>query len=293
MAITIQQVKGSFAREACDAQLWQALSDSDIDDLRNAWGAGGVLFFRRQCITEDELAAFSARFGEPEVHPRSEWNSKHNPRIVLITNLRDFEGDELGALGSGELAWHTDQSYMRNPATGAILHGVEVPPGGSPTYFANLKLAYAALDEATKAKIDDCQVVYDYVLRTSGYVGNQPEIDEIRKRFPRVVHPLVNTDPLTGHKALYMDPATMGGIVGWPEDEARSMIDQLIAHATQEQFVYAHHWQTGDVVMWDNGFMLHRRDPLGNEPRLMKRTTVQLPADQHTVPAGDMYQDAA
>ena len=72
MAITIRQVNGSFAREARDVQLWQTLSDADIDELRQAWGAGGVLFFRRQCITEDELAAFSARFGDPEEHPRSE-----------------------------------------------------------------------------------------------------------------------------------------------------------------------------------------------------------------------------
>ena len=158
---------------------------------------------------------------------------------------------------------------------------------------ANLRLAYDALSDNIKHKINDCQVVYDYVLRTSGYVGNQPQIDEIRRRFPRVVHPLVNVDPRTGQRALYMDPATMAGIVGWSDDEARGLIEQLIAHATEERFVYAHDWQTGDVVMWDNGFMLHRRDPLGSKPRLMKRTTVQLPTDRHTVPAGSLYREAA
>ena len=289
MTLSFRQIGESFARQVDGVDLWRTLSNSDIADIRSNWREAGVLVFRRQCISEDELAAFSSRFGEPEVHPRTEWNSQHNPRIVLITNLRSFDGEELGALGSGELDWHTDQSYMCRPATGAIFQGVEVPPNGTPTYFANLRLAYRDLDAATKQRIDSCDAVYDYVLRTAGYVGNQPDVEELRKRFPRVAHPLVNCDPVSGEKALYLDPATMAGIAGWPDAEARQMIDTLIAHSTQEKFVYRHDWQTGDIVMWDNGQMLHRRDPLGNTARLMKRTTVQLPPEHHIVPRGNYF----
>ena len=175
---------------------------------------------------------------------------------------------------------------MYRPATGAIFHGVEVPPDGTPTYFANLRYAYRDLDPDIKQRIDGCNAVYDYVLRTAGYVGNQPDVEELRRRFPRVTHPLVNSDPVSGEKALYLDPATMAGIVDWPKGEAKETIDLLIAHATQVKYVYRHDWQIGDVVMWDNGQMLHRRDPLGNTARLMKRTTVRLPAEHHIVPEG-------
>ena len=286
MALSFRKISDTYARQVDGADLWRALGDSDVADIRNNWREAGVLVFRRQCISEDELAAFSSRFGEPEIHPRTEWNSRNNPRVVLITNLRSFDGEELGALGSGELDWHTDQSYVRRPATGAIFHGIEVPPGGTPTYFANLRHAYRDLDSDIKQRIDGCRAIYDYVLRTAGYVGTQPKVDELRRRFPRVTHPLVNSDPISGEKALYLDPATMAGIVDWPENDAKEMIDLLIAHATQDKYIYRHEWQTGDVVMWDNGQMLHRRDPLGNEARLMKRTTVQLPAEHHIVPTG-------
>ena len=120
MTLSFSQIAGTYARQVDGMELWRTLSDSDVADIRNNWREAGVLVFRRQCISEDELAAFSSRFGEPEIHPRTEWNSKHNPRVVLISNLRSFDGEELGALGSGELDWHTDQSYMCRPATGAI-----------------------------------------------------------------------------------------------------------------------------------------------------------------------------
>lgn len=290
MTLSFDQIGDTFARRVDGMALWQLQDEDDVAVIRKNWREAGVLVFHRQCLSEEELSTFSSRLGKPEVLRRTEWNSKHNPTIVLITNLRSFDGEELGALGSGEIDWHTDQSYVCQPATGAILHGVEVPPNGTPTYFANLRLAYAELDAETKERIEGCEAVYDYVLRTAGYVGNQPDVEEIRRKYPRVTHPLVNADPISGERALYLDPATMAGIVGWPDDEARAVIDQLIAHVTQDKFVYRHTWQTGDVVMWDNGQMLHRRDPVGNAARLMKRATVQLPADLHRVPSGRYFE---
>ena len=288
MTLSVQTIDGSFARQVSGFDTWQELSIEDVEAVRTHWREAGVLVLRRQSISEDELVAFASRFGEPEELKRAEWNSRHNPKVVVLSNLRTTKGDELGGLGAGELAWHTDQSYVANPASGAILYGVEVPADGSPTYFANLRLAYDALPDATKTRIEDAAGIYDYVVRVSGYEGAQPDVDEIRRRFPVVSHRLVYRDPISGAKSLYLDPATMAGIAGWPDDEGRALIAELLGHATRDAFVYAHHWRPGDIVMWDNGFMLHRRDHLGDRPRLMKRATLQLPSDRHVVPHGTL-----
>ena len=290
MEFEARPIAGSFAREVVGLRLWEPLRDGDVAALGRLWSQCGVLVFRRQSLGEDEFAAFSGRFGVLEVHPRADWNSRANPNILNLSNLRNFSGEEIGGLGAGEIDWHTDQSYKLRPGTGAVLYGVELPKGGTPTWFANLRLAYAALPDATKRRIAGARAVYDYALRTAGYSGKQPDPDEVRRRFPPVTHALVNADPVTGDKALYIDPLTMAGIVGWPEAEARKMINGLAAHATQARFVYRHDWRAGDVVMWDNGFMLHRREPVGDAPRLLKRTTMALPPDRHIVPEGAPHE---
>lgn len=286
-------IGGSFAQEIEGLDLWRPLGAETVGQLRLLWKQAGVILFRRQSLTEDELADFSAQFGALEVHPRSDWNSTSNPNIVQLSNLRNFSGQEIGGLGAGEIDWHSDQSYKTNPGTGAVLYGVEVPKDGAATYFANLRLAYEALPDHLKRRIEHLDAIYDYARRAASYSGQQPDIATIRRRFPLVTHKLVYADPKTGAKSLYMDPLTMSGIVGMPDLEARSLLDQLAAHATQDKFVYRHEWQVGDVLMWDNATMLHRRDPVGERPRLLKRTTIALPAQSHVIPEGVLLETVA
>lgn len=295
MQMRVSPGQDGFACEVDGVELWQQFSDDQIEQIRALWRQHGVLVFRRQSLSEAELAAFSSRFGDLEEHPRADWNSRTDPRIVLLSNLRDFAGSEIGGLGDGEIAWHSDQSYKTAPGTGAILHAIEVPEGGAATYFANLRLAYAALSDTDKRRIDDCLAIYDYGRRAESYSGKQPDPADIRRRFPLVTHRLVYADPLSGARALYLDPLTIAGIVGWQADEARALLDALATHATQAEFVYRHEWRPGDVVMWDNAYLLHRRDPVGGRPRLLKRTTIRLPADRHVNPLGALYEsrDAA
>jgi alpha-ketoglutarate-dependent 2,4-dichlorophenoxyacetate dioxygenase len=174
-----------------------------------------------------------------------------------------------------------------------VLYAVEVPKGGASTYFANLRLAYAALSSDLRNRVDNLQAIYDYALRAASCSGKQPDIGEIRHRFPLVSHNLVYADPTSGEKSLYMDPLTMSGIVGWPDSEARALINSLTSHATRTEFVYRHEWQVGDVLMWDNATMLHRRDPVGDRPRLLKRTTIALPAEAHVTPQGALLEAAS
>ena len=281
--------ENAFAREVLGAQLWRELSSADYECIQSAWADAGVLVFRRQALSEAELVAFSARFGKPEVIHRADWLSPEHPEVAFLSNLRDNEGNTIGRTGTGDLEWHTDQSYVLKPATGAVLYGVEIPnDGGGSTWWANMRMAYEALPTDIKSAIEGRRAIFDYTKRLAGYdKGSQTVTAEMRKKTPPVTHALVNTHPVTGNKALYLDPETTVGIAGMPGKEAQELLDTLCRLATRPEFVYKHSWQVGDVVMWDNGVMLHRRDRYeSKQRRFHKRTTIALPPDRHIVPSG-------
>lgn len=275
----------SFAREVHGLDCAASLSEADRQVLRKAWSQHGVLVFRRQFLDEDALVAFSEIFGEPDRIVREDWASKQRSEVIYISNLLDRNGTAIGGLGAGEITWHSDQSYQADPATGSFLYAVEVPKDHGATEFANLRLAYAALPEMMRALADRAWGVFSYAHRSAAYDESPEASAKARAKSPDVLHPLVNRHPVEDWAALYLDPGTMPGIEGMPEDEARVFIRELTEHATQPPFVYRHEWQMGDLVMWDNGFTLHRRGVLDPErPRLLKRTTVRLSPEQHIVP---------
>lgn len=285
MGLALQPLDSSFVAEVDGLRLWEPQDRAVVDELDELWSTRGVLVFRRQALSEDELVAFSRRFGEPEPIVRQDWTSAHRPEVIRISNLRNQAGEPIGGLGSGELAWHSDQSYMAHPATGSVLYMVEKPRQGGHTYWANLRLAYAALAPDMQALLDDKVAIFSYAKRQAGYDDDAPLAESIRRQTPDVRHALVNTHPVTGTKALYLDPSAMIGIEGMSASEGQQLLDTLSTHATQPAFVYRHEWQIGDVVMWDNGFMLHHRDPYdASQLRLLKRTTIRLSPSRHIVP---------
>src|SRR6266849_3701170 len=145
MPVENRPVKKGFAREVIGLRLWEQQDDQTIDELRALWAHHPVLVFRRQALSEDELADFGALFGPLERVVRTEWASPVRPEVGLISNLKDAQANPIGGLGDGEIQWHSDQSYMMNPATGAMLYALELPPEGGPTSWVNLCDAYAAL----------------------------------------------------------------------------------------------------------------------------------------------------
>ena len=189
MPFDIQPLGDALANEVHGLNLWQEPDEEAIAALRDAWSASGVLVFRRQALSEDEMVAFVARFGEPNIDTRTDWQSNDRPEVIHISNMRDFAGESIGGLGAGELGWHTDQSYVADPATGALLYMVEMSREGGRTYWANLRLAYEALPEATKERIEGLSAVYDYGKRQSTYDDEKPMSAELRRKTPPVMHP--------------------------------------------------------------------------------------------------------
>jgi alpha-ketoglutarate-dependent taurine dioxygenase len=278
----------SFACEVLGLHLWEPLNDRTIAELRAVWAEHPVLVFRRQALSEDELADFSARFGPLERTVRTDWASPVRPEVTLISNLKDGQARPIGGLGDGELQWHSDQSYMLQPATGAMLYALELPPDGGTTSWVDLCAAYAGLPDRLKRAIEGKHAIFDYVKRLAGYQGVDRVISaEAKTRTPPITHPLVHTHPVTGKKALYLDSTTTVGIDGMDEASGTALLAEIYKAATQPSFVYCHHWQVGDALLWDNGFTMHRREPFDPAARrLMKRTTMFLPRDRHIVPAG-------
>ena len=295
MSMEVHALGPGIAAEVRGLRLWEPLSPGDVERLRHLFGEHGVLVFRRQSLSEHEYADFCALFGSLERTVRTDWASSVRPEIGLITNLKGSNGNPLGGLGDGEVEWHSDQAYMANPATGAALYAVELPAEGGRTYWANLVAAYEALPERLQQAIEGKNALFRYQKRLDMFKGADQKLpQEGRKRTPDVIHPLVHVHPLTGKKALYLDPTTSIGVVGLPEAEGTALLDELAAHAVQPQFVYAHNWQVGDVLLWSNGFLMHRREPFpSTERRLMKRATLHLPAELHIVPLTFMPAEMA
>jgi taurine dioxygenase len=290
MPLETRPLDNSFACEVIGLHLWEALAEETVDELRALWAYHPVLVFRRQALSENELADFSALFGPLERTVRTDWASPVRPEVTLISNLKDAQAQPIGGLGDGEIQWHSDQSYMLNPATGAMLYALELPPEGGTTSWVNLSAAYAGLPERLKRAVEGRRAVFSYVKRLAGYQGADRVIsEEARRKTPPITHPLVHTHPVTGSKALYLDSTTTTGIDGMDDSAGSALLEEIYAFATRSQFVYRHDWQVGDAVLWDNGFTMHRREPF--DPlarRLLKRTTMFLSGDRHIVPEGSL-----
>jgi alpha-ketoglutarate-dependent taurine dioxygenase len=295
MPIEIRPLDDSFAREVVGLRLWDPLDERTVEQLRELWAHHPVLVVRRQALSERELADFSAIFGGLERVVRTEWASPVVPEVGLISNLKDGRANPIGGLGDGELQWHSDQSYMMKPATGAALYAVELPPDGGTTSWVDLSAAYAALPDRLKRLVGGRRAIFSYVKRLAGYKGVDRAISaEAQQKTPPVLHPLVHTHPVTGREALYLDSTTTVGIEGMDAASGSDLLDEIYSFATRPEFVYRHDWQVGDVVMWDNGLTMHRREPFDPAARrLMKRTTIFLSRQRHIVPEGWLATEEA
>jgi len=259
-------------------------TDELMGAIDGLWVEHPVLLVRGQLLDEAQQIKFSRKLGPTNIHVRTDIRSRWHPEVVLVSNLRLESGQHIGALASGEAAWHTDSCYKVKPDTGSILYALEVPPEGGKTSWANTQLAYEALSREQQDQIAGLRGQFAYQIYSVDIQG-MPDTRALRDLTPDVAHPMVLTQPGTGRRGLYIDPLQTYGIESMALEDARPLLDELANQITRPEFIYQHEWRRGDVVFWDNCRVLHRREPFDPAiPRLLKRTTIFLPPERYPVP---------
>ena len=265
-------------------------SESALDQIRQLWRNAPVLIFRRQSLEEDEQVRLSAALGRCESAARKDIQSPYHDEIIYFSTLKYSDGRFVGGFAGGDdVAWHSDQTFQPRPATGAMLYGTEVPRDGGDIYWANQYAAWDSLPADVKAMIDGRTGTYRYAKRMALLNALELKGTEQGKQMaqlPDVHHPLVLTHPITGRKALYADPTTLVEIEGLSEADNARVQPILFEAGGRAEFAYRHKVHNGDLLLWDNGCTMHRRDEMRlDQPRLMKRTTFRLAASDYCVPA--------
>jgi alpha-ketoglutarate-dependent 2,4-dichlorophenoxyacetate dioxygenase len=271
-----------FAAEVDGMDLTRPLSAADVAAIHAGMDAHAVLVFHDQKLDDAQQLAFTRSLGEIEHAIATSLRGPDELRLPTtfadVSNLDKHQqvfarDDRRRLFGLGNRLWHSDSSFKVVPAKYSLLHARSVPSRGGNTEFADMRAAYDALDEDTKKEIADlvCEHSQIYSRQQLGFTDFT---DEERERFAPVRQRLVRTHPSSGRKSLYL-ASHAGGIVGWPVPEARAFLRDLVEHATQREFVYAHRWHVNDLVMWDNRATMHRARPFpAHEPRDMRRTTL-------------------
>ena len=232
-----------------------------------------VLCVRDQTLAPQAFRNAMALFGTPVLRRQITQHPECAEVNIISSEDRDVHGDGK-RLVNGE-NWHTDDSFMREPCALTMLHGVVIPSTGGDTQFANMYAAYEALPADFRARIDGLTVVHRYHSTRKGAKAGKRPADEMAA-MPDAAHPLVRTHPVTGRKALYMNPNRMDHVVGMPRDDSDPLLDELAAHATDPKFQYRHKWRQGDIVIWDNRCTMHKAnaDYPDGEHRVMHRVVV-------------------
>lgn len=263
--------------------LARPLPDAVFEELLQALGQHGVLSYPRQELTPSQLRDFSRRFGALEVNVSGAYQEPGLPEVMVLSNIVE-DGRPIGLADAGQ-DWHTDMSYSRMIAFTNVLYGIRIPHrDGEPlgnTAFCNMHAAYDGLPDALKQRLDGMTVLHDFdkfweMMRRERGSSRPPLTPAQRAAKPPVSHPLFLLHPITGRKVLYCNPGYAVRINELDEQDSQQTLDFLFAHQTRPEYRYAHRWQVGDVLMWDNMGTIHNAIPdyRPDEPRLIKRCQV-------------------
>jgi taurine dioxygenase len=267
--------------------LAQPLSAADFSLVRNALGAHGVLRFPRQQLTARQLVDFSARFGKLEINVANSYQEPGLPEVMILSNMVE-NGKPIGLSDAGQ-SWHTDMSYSKTIAFANVLYGIKIPRRDGRTLgnteFCSMHAAYDGLPDELKQRLDGMTVLHDFnkfweMMRREKGSTRPPLTEAQRKAKPPVSHPIFLTHPLTGRKVLYANPGYAMRINELPEKESDGILAFLFEHQTQPAYRYAHQWEEGDLMLWEDIGTIHNAvaDYRADEHRLIKRCQVMASA---------------
>jgi len=279
MAITLTPLHPTLGAELRGVELTHPVAPDVFTVIEAAFNRYGILVFPGQPVSDEQQLAFSQLFGPLEVNPNyAGTKMRLRADIADISNL-DADGqvlardDTRNLFNLGNPLWHTDSSFKRIPAKCSLLSAREIPWLGGETEFADLRAAWDSLPETRKRELDGLAVEHS-IFRSRSQIGFADFNDEIYRQLPPVPQALVRHHPASGRTSLYL-ASHASHILGWPPEKGRALIEELIAFATQPQFVYQHRWNVGDLVTWDNRCTMHRGRPYDDtQRRVLHRTTV-------------------
>ena len=274
----INSVK-SLGGEIVDLDISNKLTQNQINFINQSWDERLVLVFKKQNLDDHKLINFSKYFGEldpPGPNPYGITFLPEFPEINVISNVKNEQGTPLGNLGDGEAVWHADMTYLQLPPKAGILYALEVPENQGNTHFANMALAYNELPNKLKEKIDDKILIHDSAHNSAGMLRKgYSEVDNPSET-PGARHPMVITDKNTNKKLLFLGRRPHAYIIGLELEESENLLNEIWEHATQEEFTWTQKWEKGDLLMWKNLNVLHKRDAFDpHTRRVMHRTQIK------------------
>ena len=263
--------------------LAQPPAERDVTRIRQSLGAYGVLCFPNQQLDPAQLRDFGYRFGDLEINVANQFHEPGFPEVMILSNMT-VDGTPIG-LGDAGQGWHTDMSYSREVGLASLLLALKVPvrDGRSlgDTQFRNMHAAYQDLPDDLKRRLAGRTATHDFakfwdMMRKRPGSDRGPLTAAQRARKPPVSHPVFRTHPITGRTVLYCNPGYATRIDGMPEVESDEVLVFLFAHQARDNYLHAHRWSKGDLLMWDNFGTVHNAvaDYTADEPRYMRRVQV-------------------
>ena len=284
MPLTVTPATPVFCARVRGTHINKTLDDGAFRAIRAAFDEHLILIFSNQPMTDEQQIDFSERFGPLEGTALAGVNPGAGTPFARQSNLDIKSGEVIPAddrrmfYQKANMLWHADSSFKAIPSLCSVLTARVVPPVGGATEFASTRAAYASLSEKEKAEIENLVVEYDFAY-SRGLAGFTFSAEE-RARMAPVRHRLVRSNKANGLKSV-MIGVHAKCVAGWPDDESRALLDDLLARATRPENTYRHEWRTGDVVVWDNQAAVHRATEYDttNHQRLMQRTTISSSAE--------------
>ena len=280
MTLRVKDLDAPLGAEISGINLSSSITPSDLETIEDVWRERLVVVFHDQQLSDPQLIAFSKNFGEldpPGPNPYGKPFLKDHPELNVISNVVE-NGKPMGNLGDGEAVWHADMTYVEVPPKAAMLHSLEVPPpeAGGNTYFANMFAAYDALPADLKKAATGKIAVHDASTNSAGMLRKgYKEVSDVRQTVG-AHHPLIRTEPGTRRKALFLGRRPNAYVMGLEVAESEGLLNALWSHATQPRFTLCHQWKVGDLLMWNNLSVLHRRDPFDPKTRrVMHRSQIK------------------
>jgi taurine dioxygenase len=270
--VEVRPISGAGGAEIFGVDIGQDLDDGTVSEIRDALNEHCVVFFRDQEIDVAQHKRFARKFGEIFIHPNFA-TVMEDPEVVMVRR----EPGDVSYVGED---WHTDTTMCVQPPMGAILYGIDVPPYGGDTMFANQYQAYDALSPTMKKLLEGLRAVHSDI----GVAGPQASRNKLRStknrdddawRETRNTHPIVRTNPETGRKCLFVNASYTVGIEGMTAAEGKALLDFLLEHGHRPEFTFRFRWQKGSIAFWDNRSAKHiALGDTGPFRRLMRRIQI-------------------